>query len=263
MNVVNFEVHQPDNLNEDAPTLVLIHGLFGSLDNLAVMRRHFEKDYRVISIDLPDHGKSYRSQTFSFDAYATAILDQLVKLNVTRLVLVGHSLGGKVSMVIASRAPDLIEQLVIMDIAPVQYDPRHENVIAGLTSVDLTSIGSRKDAHRELSKHIHDNGTQSFLLKSLYQDENRQWHWRFNLDLVINDYPKLSDWPYSDVMYTGDTLFIKGSQSDYILAEHQPKIVHQFPNATAKVVNAGHWLHSQKPQTVNALLTKYLPIYSN
>ncbi len=263
MNSIHYEVHQPDEVQQDAPTLVLIHGLFGSLDNLAVIRRYFENDYRVISIDLPDHGKSYRSENFSFDDYASSILKTLQSLNVGKIVLAGHSLGGKVSMVIASKAPDIIQNLVIMDIAPVAYSARHENVINGLTSVDLATLTSRKDAHVELAKHIVDSGTQSFLLKSLYQTDSGKWNWRFNLDLVIRDYAKLSDWPYSDVMFSGDTLFVKGNQSDYILTEHQPKIVHQFPKATAKIVNAGHWLHAQKPQTINALLTKFLPVYSN
>lgn len=263
MNTVNYEIHQPAQVRTDAPTLVLIHGLFGSLDNLAVIRRHFENDYRVVSFDLPDHGKSFRSDTFSFDDYAESILAVLRSLELSKLVLVGHSLGGKVSMVIASLAPELIEQLVIMDIAPVAYDARHENVIKGLTSVDLSALSSRKDASAALAEHIPERGIQSFLLKSLYQNEDGQWDWRFNLNLVINDYEKLSDWPYKDVMYAGDTLFIKGSKSDYILSKHQPKIVQQFPQATAKIVTAGHWLHAEKPQTINALLTKFLPVYSN
>lgn len=263
MKTVNYEIHQPKQVRADAPTLVLIHGLFGSLDNLAVIRRHFENDYRVVSFDLPDHGKSYRSNAFSFDDYATSILTVLRRLELAKLVLVGHSLGGKVSMVIASLAPELIEQLIIMDIAPVAYDARHESVINGLTSVDLSVITSRKDANEALAAHIPEVGIQSFLLKSLYQDENGQWHWRFNLDLVIDDYKKLSDWPYKDLMYAGDTLFIKGSKSDYILSKHQPKIVQQFPKATAKIVTAGHWLHAEKPQTINALLTRFLPVDSN
>ena len=263
MNTLNYETHQPAQVRPDAPVLVLIHGLFGSLDNLAVIRRHFENDYRVISFDLPDHGKSYRSETFSFADYANAVLAVLRSLELSKLVLVGHSLGGKVSMVIASLAPELIEQLVIMDIAPVAYDARHENVIKGLTSVALPTLTSRKDANATLAKHIPEKGIQSFLLKGLYQDENGRWHWRFNLDLVINNYEKLSDWPYNDLMYGGDTLFIKGSKSDYILSKHQSKIVQQFPKATAKIVTAGHWLHAEKPQTINALLTKYLPVYSN
>jgi esterase len=110
----------------------------------------------------------------------------------------------------------------------------------------------------QLSEYIADPGTRSFLLKSLYQDDFKSWHWRFNLSLIKRDYDLISDWPFDGELFAGDTTFIKGSKSDYIGPQHQAAIMQQFPNAKAKIVDTGHWLHAEKPQLINTLLTRIL-----
>jgi esterase len=239
-------------------TIVLIHGLFGNSDNLAVIRRHFETTHHVLSVDLPDHGQSPRTDVFSFDHYAALLLSTLKASGIKECYVVAHSLGGKVAMRAASLAPDIIKKLVVMDIAPVKHEARHHNVIKGLSSVNLSAIDNRKEAMQSLSEHIVDSGTIAFLLKSLYKDDNKAWQWRFNLPLIMRDYPLLSDWPFSGELYNGDITFIKGKNSDYITQKHQATIMQQFPKAKAKIVDAGHWLHAEKPQLVNTLLTRVL-----
>ncbi|WP_395343649.1 alpha/beta fold hydrolase [Ningiella sp. W23] len=261
-----YQVHSVQDDDEQAsalPALVLIHGLFGNSDNLSVIRRHFEHERKVISIDLPDHGKSCRSDTFSFEQYADKVANLLTTLKIHQCVLVGHSLGGKVSMLVAKAMPSVVVKLVVMDIAPIAYPSRHQNVFKALSAVDLKTLESRADAKAIISNHIEDIGTQAFILKSLYQelDETtgeKHWHWRFNLSLIIRDYDLLSAWPYKGLCFNGPTLFMKGADSDYILSEHQSTIMEQFPNASAKIVPAGHWLHAQKPQIVNALIKKFV-----
>ncbi len=243
---------------ETLPVVVLIHGLFGSGDNLSVIRRHLELNYRVINIDLPDHGKSPWSSTFSFEHYAQQILLTLSQLDITKASFVAHSLGGKVAMYLAHMNPIIVNKLIILDIAPIVYEPRHHSVIEGLTSLALPNIDSRKQAQTEIATYINDPGIQSFLLKSLYE-EDKQWQWRFNLNLLVKDYGALSDWPLAGKkVYDGKVLFLKGEDSDYIEAKHQSSIMTQFPQAAAKVVKAGHWLHAEKPQVVNSLITKHL-----
>jgi esterase len=239
-------------------SVVLMHGLFGSGDNLSVIRRHFEATHHVISIDLPDHGRSPQSQHFSFDTWAQQVIKTIRSLHIDKALLVAHSLGGKVAMRAASLAPELIDKLVVMDIAPVKYDSRHHNVIDGLSNVKLDEIADRKEAMAQLSEYVKDPGTRSFLLKSLYQDEAKIWQWRFNLPLIIRDYVLLSDWPFKGTLFSGDITFIKGTNSDYITAAHKATIMAQFPNARAKIIDAGHWLHAEKPQLVNTLLTRIL-----
>ncbi len=243
----------------DAPVLVLIHGLFGSADNLSVIRRHFEGSHRVLNFDLPDHGLSPWSAHFSFANYASQIVNTLRDANVANASFVSHSLGGKVAMYLAHLHPEIVEHIVCLDIAPVAYEPRHHNVLAGLTGVNLAGVKSRKDAQQQLAKHVVDLGTQAFLLKSLYQSSEGDWAWRFNLDLLVKEYSVLSQWDLDDqLVYADSILFIKGSKSDYITRDHQATINQQFPKASAKIVDAGHWLHAEKPNIVNTLITKHL-----
>jgi esterase len=239
-------------------TIVLIHGLFGNSDNLSVIRRHFEPTHHVLCLDLPDHGKSPRSEVFNFDSWAQQVINTIRSYQIDNAYIVAHSLGGKVAMRAASIAPDLIKKLVVMDIAPVKYEARHHNVIDGLNNVRLSEISGRKEATEQLSEYVKDAGTRSFLLKSLYQDTKEQWQWRFNLPLLVRDYPLLSDWPFEGLMYSGDVTFIKGKNSDYITQAHQKSIMCQFPNAKAKIIDAGHWLHAEKPQLINTQLTRIL-----
>ncbi|MCU7554003.1 alpha/beta fold hydrolase [Alteromonas sp. ASW11-19] len=241
------------------PVLLLIHGLFGDLNNLAVIRRHFEKDFRVISVDLPDHGQSPRLNTFTLDAAVACLHATVSQLSLSRFILLGHSLGGKVALRFALHHPELVHQVMAADIAPVSYPHRHQSIIAGLESVSLASIQSRQQADEQLAKHIAEAGVRQFLLKSLYQNEAGQWQWRFNLSGLKASYSHISDWPAMDAQYQGPVLFIKGGDSEYILPEHRSAIASYFPAAKAHVINgAGHWLHAEKPQLFNAIVEKQL-----
>lgn len=244
--------------NQSTVPVVLLHGLFGSSDNLAVIRRHLEKDYRVISIDLPDHGNSPHFTEFSFDAWAQEVITCIQQHTDQAVNIVAHSLGGKVAMATASMQASMVNKLVILDIAPVNYPPRHENVMKALNSVDLGQLNSRQAAMQSMLNHVSDRNVIAFLLKSLVNIDG-QWRWRFNLPLIQREYERVSDWPYSGKLFSGPTYFIKGKQSDYIIAEHQDIIMQQFPQAQAKIVDAGHWLHAEKPHLVNSLLTRLLP----
>lgn len=255
MNNLNHHISSQES---NKPWLVLIHGLFGSLDNLAVIRRGFEHTHNVLSVDLPDHGSSYCSSVFSFSEYAQSIINLMDTLNINECRLLGHSLGGKVAMKIALTHSERIEKLLIADIAPVAYSPRHHNVINGLSAVKLDEITTRGEATKIMSSHIVEAGVIQFLLKSLYKGDDG-WQWRFNLQLLIRDYSRLSEAIEADNQYSGPTLFLKGGQSDYLLPEHKSAIDKLFPNSKAKIIgSAGHWLHSQKPDLFNRLVADFL-----
>ncbi len=246
------------NLDKSKPSLVLVHGLFGNSDNLSVIRRHFEDDMHVLSVDLPDHGKSPRTKTWSFRNAAEQLVATIRNAGIEKAYLVGHSLGGKVSMLAAHLDKALFEKVVVLDIAPVKYGVRHTNVFNGLGNVNLDELTGRKEAQEKMAEYIVEPSVIAFLLKSLYQDEDKSWKWRFNLSLLERDYHILIDWPFNGVLFEGDITFVKGANSDYILPEHQSTILEQFPKAKAKIVPAGHWLHAEKTQLVNTLLSRVL-----
>jgi esterase len=237
---------------------MLIHGLFGSLDNLSMLRRELEDNFQILSVDLPDHGKSQFTESFSYQNYANLLLALIDKLDIPQLSLVGHSMGGKVAMKMALEKPTIISNLIILDIAPVAYEPRHSNVFAGLHNVELEIISDRKQADESLGKTIDEPGVRQFLSKSLYQTDSA-WQWRFNLALLYRDYDKISEAIVSSQAYNGPTLFIKGERSDYLKAEYRDAVLALFPKSSFKVVgNAGHWLHAEKPAICGRIITDFL-----
>jgi esterase len=237
---------------------VLLHGLFGSLDNLSMLRRELEGNFQILSVDLPDHGKSQFTQSFSYQNYAQLLLTLLDELDIRRPSLVGHSMGGKVAMTMALANPRSIASLVLLDIAPVAYQPRHTNVFEGLNSVELTTLLDRKEADHVLASKIEEQGVRQFLLKSLYQAD-KGWHWRFNIELLYRDYSELSAAIVASQPYQNPTLFIKGERSDYLKAEYRDAVLELFPNSISKVVGGvGHWLHAEKPAICGRIITDFL-----
>lgn len=238
--------------------ILLIHGLFGSLENLGMVRRGLESHFNVVSVDLPDHGSSCRTEQFSFETYAEKILAVMDELAIDKAHIMGHSLGGKVAMYIALHYPHRVNKLIIADIAPVAYPPRHTNVMQGLNAVSLETIEHRKQADQQMAAHVKELGVRQFLLKSLTNDEG-QWQWRFNLPLLQRDYPLLSGAIDADSPFNQPTLFIKGGNSDYLLPEHKPHIARLFPNSKARIIaQTGHWLHAEKPDTFNKVVLDFV-----
>lgn len=244
-------------------TVILIHGLFGSLENLGMIRRGLQGQFDVISVDLPDHGESPRMNSFSFDGYAAAIINLMDDLQLPSVHLVGHSLGGKIAMHIALHHPQRVTKLIIADIAPVNYPPRHDEVFAGLNSVDLHTISDRKEADLQMSLHIKNTATRQFLLRGLYKKE-QQFDWRFNLTLLHKDYPVLSQGIEHNNSFNKPTLFIKGGNSDYLLPEHKSIIGRLFPLSKARIIeDTGHWLHAEKPDVFNRICAQFLQEIDN
>jgi esterase len=246
------------NQDSDLPAVVLIHGLFGSHDNLAALRRSLQDSYKVISIDLPDHGKSAHTSQFSFEKYTKSIAQALSTIGVTRAHFVAHSLGGKVAMYLALHHQEMVDKLVVVDIAPAQYQPRHQNVLKGLRAIDLNTTKDRKHADQQLSEHVAEPGVRQFLLKSLEQ-HHAGWKWRFNLDILERDYFHLSAAIDSVSAFTRPVLFVKGANSDYLTAQHRKHINKLFPNSEAKIIHGtGHWLHAEKPAIFSRLVSAFL-----
>lgn len=150
-----------------APWLILIHGLFGNADNLAVVKRHFATHYNIVSVDLPDHGQSEWNTEFTLGDAVTKLKLLLDSLSISRCGILGHSLGGKVAMLFSLEHPDYVNKLVVADIAPVNYTHRHQAVFDGLTAITLDDLESRKHADKLMSQHIIEPGVRQFLLNCL------------------------------------------------------------------------------------------------
>lgn len=238
--------------------ILLLHGLFGSLDNLGLLARDLSQDHYVLSVDLRNHGRSPHNAVHDYDSLARDVLRLLEELNLSQVTVIGHSMGGKVAMNLAPLCPERIKQLIVMDMAPVAYQQhRHDEVFAGIAAVADATPASRTEAMALLSQHIEMEGVKQFLGKSLYKAEHGL-AWRFNYTALKQQYEHIIGWQ-TIAPQSLPTLFIKGEQSDYITADYQQAILAQFPNARAHVVaNTGHWLHAEKPAMVLKIIRKFI-----
>ena len=238
--------------------IVLIHGLFGSYENLGVIARALAGQWQVINLDMRNHGRSDWHDSMSYALMAEDVKETLDHLGLEQVILLGHSMGGKIAMEFALRYPERVSKLILADISPVQNRPRHLEILSALDGIDLSSLQSRQQADQQLALVITETGVRQFLLKSLYKDGD-QFRWRFNVKALIANYSQLLEAPPSKGPYTGPTLFIKGAESDYLLPEHQSLIQQLFPHSKAKVImGTGHWLHAEKPVAFAKIVTDFL-----
>ncbi|ACA86554.1 alpha/beta fold hydrolase [Shewanella woodyi] len=244
------------------PAVILIHGLFGNLDNLKNLSNSLESHNQVIRVDVPNHGLSPHWPTMNYPALAKAMIELMDELSIEKAHLVGHSMGGKIAMATALSYPDRIASLIAADIAPVSYQNRHSDVFDALQNVDLSQLESRAQALNSLTASGIDAGTAQFLLKNLTRDET-SFKWKMNLSGLLDCYPDMIAW-YNNTIpakerYTGPSLFIRGGDSDYVTASHRAAIMAQFPNVQAKTIEgAGHWLHAQKPVIFNRIVSEFI-----
>ncbi|KAF7771155.1 hypothetical protein PCIT_a4204 [Pseudoalteromonas citrea] len=242
------------------PDLILMHGLFGSLENLNVIAKALSEHFTVYNVDLRNHGQSFHSSDMNYLHMGNDIKALIDHLNIDKAHVVGHSMGGKVAMQFASMFEECVNKLVVLDIAPVVYPPRHDEIIAGLNKVsEQANVLNRAHADTILSDHIEMPGVRQFLLKSLAKTTTGELAWRFNLPGIADNYAHIVANIDNNQPCLCDTLFIKGNNSDYILPEHREAIVTAFPKSSAKVIHgAGHWLHAEKPAAVNKSILDFL-----
>lgn len=243
-------------IGEGKPILIL-HGLFGMLDNWQYIANQLSTVYSVYLIDLRNHGRSGHNDSISYESMANDILDFCNQENLLEIGLIGHSMGGKVAMKFAQNYPEYVEKLVVIDISPKYYPIRHDSVLDALQSVDFKRIKTRKDAENQLKKFLHEEDTIQFLLKSLYWKEAEQLSWRFNLPVIAQNIEKIGD-ETKDRQFLKPTLFIKGELSNYITHEDEEDIRAFFPNSQIyTILNCGHWVHAEKPKECLQLLTPF------
>lgn len=234
-------------LGEGEP-LIVLHGLFGSLDNWMSFGKKWSNQYQVYLVDQRNHGQSPHAAPFDYLSMANDLSELIESEGMEEVTLLGHSMGGKTAMEYAIQHPEKVKKLIVVDIAPVAYEVHHYAVLEALNAVDLNQISSRGEAAQILEKYLDEEGVRQFLLKNLYWKEKNQLSWRFNLSLIEEQIIPISEFDISEGKYGGPTLFIKGERSSYILPEHAGLIHEKFPEYQLEVIaNAGHWVHAEAP----------------
>lgn len=231
--------------------LICFHGLFGDGANLGAIARLLSDTIEVVCIDLPDHGLSPHSEHFDFFAWRDAAITTIRSVTNEPFFLLGHSLGGKLAMLVAQQMADCIDHLFILDIAPVNYPASHTKILSALNQLDLEQLKSRQDAVNKLSVSLGGNQEVShFLAKSLFRNAIGGWGWRFNLELLTRDYELLRQWPDVGCCFERSATLIIGTKSDYVTPTYRDAILSVLPKVKARLIDAGHWLHAEKPEQV-------------
>lgn len=239
--------------------LVILHGLFGLSDNWAGLAKQFALNFDTLVVDLRNHGQSPHSKDFNYQLMAADLAELLNKLAIEKAHVIGHSMGGKVAMQLAIDYPDLIEKLVVADIAPRYYPPHHQSILKALNSVDFEVAKTRKDAEQMMAKYINNPGVMQFLLKNIYWPTPEKMAWRFNLDSISNSIENIGIKQEFNHKIETETLFIRGDKSDYISDIDFIEIQHHFNTAQLKTIeNAGHWLHAEKPEAFLTFVNEFL-----
>lgn len=253
--------------------IAFCHGLFGQGRNWSTLGRALaESGWFVALPDLPNHGRSAWTDTVDYAAMATAVADELRRLDAdpatgaTSWAVVGHSMGGKVAMRLALDHPDLIDRLCVVDIAPVAQPAMSAfaGYVEAMRSIDLTRLTGRDEAEALLIGPVTDPVVRAFLLQNLRRDTTPGaavgWRWQMNLDVLGDQLDRIGGWPPVDAPpYPGPVLWVAGADSDHIRPEHGPAMRALFPQARLITVKrAGHWVHSEQPEVFAATLRAFL-----
>ncbi|MEW8027786.1 MAG: alpha/beta fold hydrolase [Candidatus Thiodiazotropha sp.] len=233
----------------ERPVLCLLHGLFGSANNWMGIVKYLQHDFRIITPDLRNHGRSPHHEGMDYALMAGDLLELFDQLGLSGVNLLGHSMGGKVAMWLSLQQPERIEKLVVADIAPVAYEHRFDGIFEGLCGLPLGKIKHREDADRLLAEWVADKDVRQYLLQNLVK-RNGDWSWRFNLDILRKAISHLSGFPEPGRrIFAGEVLFIHGERSDYVRDAYRERMGKLFPHYRQRMLHdAGHWLYAEQPQ---------------
>jgi esterase len=239
--------------------LLILHGFLGMSDNWKSLATQFAAHFQVHTLDLRNHGRSLHSSEFSYAIMAQDVFEYCQTHELSSIYIIGHSMGGKVAMTLATTHPELISKLIVADIGPKFYPQHHQLILAGLNAVDFSKKPTRSDAETILEKFIPDFGTRQFLLKNLYWKEPGQLAFRFNLAAFNENLDQIGQALPEHAQFSKPTLFIRGGNSNYILDSDFNDIKKHFPLATIQtIVETGHWLHAENPTVFYNVVVSFL-----
>lgn len=238
--------------------MIILHGLFGSSDNWLTVSKRLGEFRKLYIVDLRNHGQSPQNSVFDYDGMVEDLEYFIQQQGLDKPDILGHSLGGKVAMKFAAVHPDLLDKLIVVDIAPRAYPIHHDTILEGLNGIDIVSLESRKEADETLSAYVPQVGVRQFLLKNLKRTDSG-FDWKMNLSAITENIANVGEELEYHKRVNNPTLFIRGEQSNYITDEDFPRIMHQFPNARIETIRqASHWIHAEQPEALSSVVEHFL-----
>lgn len=235
--------------------MVILHGLFGSSDNWFTLAKTFSQQFKVYLVDQRNHGQSPHSEEFNYKLLAEDLENFLISNTIAEPVIIGHSMGGKAAMNLAVKRPDLIKDLIVVDIVPKPYPIHHDHILEGLNAIHLEKLSSRTEADQILSEFVKETDVRQFLLKNLSRKSDGGFEWKINLKAIGNHIEEIGEGMQYAGKFGKPSLFIKGARSDYYSDGDEKSIRTIFSVATFITLDTGHWVQAEKPvEFANAVM---------
>ncbi len=228
--------------------LLILHGLFGSSDNWRTLGKKFAEKFRVVFVDLPNHGRSPHTEDFNYTSMVEDLKELADDLKLDSFRIIGHSMGGKAAIAFAAKYPEKVRQMVVVDISHKQYEHHHDHILEGLHALNLTPLSSRAEAEKELTKYVGAFDVRQLLLKNLYWETPGKLGWRMNIPVISRELGRIIE-EIPVVILQTETLFLRGGKSAYVPDTDLKEMKEKFPNSRiATISEAGHWIHSEAPE---------------
>ncbi len=238
--------------------IIILHGLFGMLDNWKSFARSMASDFQLILVDQRNHGRSFHDPEMNYALMAKDVERLMDSLDIDRATLLGHSMGGKTAMQFAKDFSTRVDQLVVVDIGPQAYPPGHGFIFDALKAVPVDQIESRTEAEDILTKSIPEKSIQLFLLKNLKRDSDGNYGWRMNLSAIENHYEEILSGIEINEPIKVPTLFVNGTRSKYIRKEDEETIRNKFLEVEFQHLKTGHWVHAERPEELEHGVKRFL-----
>ena len=254
-----MHLHFQEYGSESLPVLIILHGLFGSSDNWHSFGQRFGEHFHTFALDARNHGRSPHSDHFDYQVMAEDVAEFLMQHRISSASLLGHSMGGKTAALTALLYPELVDKLIVVDIAPKSYKAHHDQVFDALTSIDVNAFKFRKDIDEVLSLKIPEVSVRQFLMKNLARDDSGEFRWKMNLEVIEKNYARINEELPRERQFNKPALFIRGGNSEYIQTDDLPLMKELFPQAALVTINnAGHWVHVDAPEEFLNTVLRFL-----
>jgi pimeloyl-ACP methyl ester carboxylesterase len=254
-------------MGDSGSWVAFCHGLFGQGKNWTQIAKVIAERHRVLLLDMPQHGRSPWTPDFDYVDAADEVADAIeAAAGQDPVALVGHSMGGKIAMVLALRHRERVERLCVVDVAPVAYPSGREfaGYVAALRGLDLHALDTRADADASLTDAVPDPRVRGFLLQNLRRGpDGAGWAWLANLEVIGDDLDAITGWPADRLAglapYDGPVLWMRGERSDYVGDGDVAAMAALFPRVRRVTIKgSGHWVHSEQPERFVGVLSRFL-----
>jgi esterase len=239
--------------------VVILHGLFGSLNNWSTIGRQLGEEFRVHLVDQRNHGRSPHDSVHTYEAMAGDLYEYFREEGILSAHVIGHSMGGKTAMEFALSHPDAVRKLIIVDISPRPTSREHDSILRALTALQLDRFTSRESIDDALKPQIPERAVRQFLLTNLKRNDSGRYEWKMNLDALERNYGEINRGIENGRQFTGPVLYLKGGKSPYITDGDIPAIKSLFPKGDIRTIpGAGHWVHAETPGEFLAIVRDFI-----